>query len=184
MMFSDSGVKKFEGTVAVATDGSRGIGKSIPDKLIEKGARIGTKTKFADVGLDNNKLDILDDSEESLFDVNSIGVIEALMHMAKMAEVQMYYNHSYSKTSAYNTSKYAVVGYVRSSSITPAVCNVRVNAATNLLVGFTFSSSTVDPLVEAMNAFPFVAMSDVVKGVFTFLYDESRNAHDGFIRWP
>lgn len=40
MMFSDSGVKKFEGTVAVATDGSRGIGKSIPDKLIEKGARV------------------------------------------------------------------------------------------------------------------------------------------------
>lgn len=30
--------------------------------------------------------------------------------------------------SAYNASKHAVVGYVRSCSIMPAVCNVRVNA--------------------------------------------------------
>lgn len=40
MTFSDSGVKYFEGKVAVVTGGSRGIGKAVIDELIEKGARV------------------------------------------------------------------------------------------------------------------------------------------------
>ncbi|GAA5809467.1 hypothetical protein MFLAVUS_002875 [Mucor flavus] len=232
MTFSDSGVKYFEGKVAVVTGGSRGIGKAVIDELIEKGARVvigdileslgnevanaynekaGTKVaafirtdvskysdnkalfQFAETEFGGVDIAILsaDDLEEGIFNVNTIGVIKgskvALMHMAKRGGGSIVCIASTAglytvfDTSAYNASKHAVVGYVRSCSIMPAVCNVRVNAvcpswvATDLLVGFT-SSSTVDPLVEAMNAFPFVAMSDVVKGVFTFLYEESRNA--------
>ncbi|KAG2233066.1 hypothetical protein INT48_009866 [Thamnidium elegans] len=125
------------------------------------------------------------DLELGIFSVNSIGVIEgskvALMHMANrdggsivcIASIAGLY--SILDTSAYNASKHVVVGYVRSCSILPVVCNIRINAATDLLDVCTIST-TAGSFVEAMNAFPFATKTDVVKGVFTFSYKVSGNA--------
>ncbi|KAI8088370.1 hypothetical protein BDF21DRAFT_460519 [Thamnidium elegans] len=223
--FSNSGVKDFEGKVAVITGESRGIAARvvIGDILESLGTEVASAyneradtkvaafiridvSKYSDNEAlfqfsetefgDNNKTQYSDDLEEGIFSVNSIGVIEgskvALMHMANrdggsivcIASIAGLY--SILDTSAYNASKHVVVGYVRSCSILPVVCNIRINAvcpswvvdiiiATDLLDSFT-TSTTADPFVEAINSFHFATISDVVKGVFTFSYEESRNA--------
>ncbi|KAI9257080.1 hypothetical protein EDC94DRAFT_586569 [Helicostylum pulchrum] len=177
MALSDSGVKDFEGKVAVVTGGSRDIDRDAIDELTEKGAIavIGdiseyraafirtdvsiysdnkalfqfAETEFggADIAIlsadiiknfNNNKTQYPDDLKEGIFNVNSIGVIKgskvALMHMVKRGggpivcitfTAGLYIDFD---TSAYNASKHAIVDYVRSCSIMPTVCNVRVNA--------------------------------------------------------
>ncbi|KAI9363185.1 hypothetical protein BD770DRAFT_380966 [Pilaira anomala] len=133
-----------------------------------------------------------DELEEDIFNVNSIAVVKgskvALLHMAKrgggsivcVASIAGLY--STPDFGAYHSSKYAVVGYVRSCTTMPLVCNVRVNAVcpgwidTDLLDGVKPSNGFGAYFAEMVKSSPRSKISEVVQGVFTFLAEESRNA--------
>ncbi|OAD06040.1 hypothetical protein MUCCIDRAFT_139177 [Mucor lusitanicus CBS 277.49] len=86
-----------------------------------------------------------DDLEEKIIDVNTTAVIKgtkvALLHMAKRGGGSIVHVASVAgfiaspSLASYNASKHGVIGYTRSFTLMPYVCNVRVNALCPFYVG-------------------------------------------------
>ncbi|KAI9257076.1 hypothetical protein EDC94DRAFT_201772 [Helicostylum pulchrum] len=82
---------------------------------------------------------------------------------------------------AYAATKHAVIGYVKSCTFLPKVCNVRVNAVCPSFSDTTFMDNvkTIDgapePFYDFVDTVPTVLMSVIIDGVFKYLCDNTAN---------
>ncbi|KAI9474279.1 MAG: hypothetical protein EXX96DRAFT_652961 [Benjaminiella poitrasii] len=129
-----------------------------------------------------------DDLDERIIDINTTAIIKgtkvAILHMAKrgggsivhLASVAGFY--SAPELASYNASKHAVIGYTRSFSFLPHVCNVRVNAIcpywveTDLLHNV---DATNGPFQKFIGLCPRTSIQTVIDGILTLFLDKSRN---------
>ncbi|KAI7868373.1 uncharacterized protein EV154DRAFT_607837 [Mucor mucedo] len=129
-----------------------------------------------------------DDLEEKIFNINTIGVIKgakvALLHMAKRGGGSIVCTASLAGLyclpffNAYNATKHALVGFVRSCQQLPDICNVRINAVcpgfveTDLLKNLVLA----EPSLAISTCNPRVPLEYVVDGNIMFLSDTTKNA--------
>ncbi|KAI8144767.1 hypothetical protein BJV82DRAFT_606190 [Fennellomyces sp. T-0311] len=133
-----------------------------------------------------------DETDELCVNVNSLGVMKgtkiAILHMAKrgggvivnMSSIMG--THTVPSLASYCASKHAIVGWTRSMSMLPLVCNIRCNA---VLPGFCeteFINMTPElkavggPVTELIEHIPKVSIETVVKATLMLIEDETRNA--------
>ncbi|KAI9257081.1 hypothetical protein EDC94DRAFT_661401 [Helicostylum pulchrum] len=140
----------------------------------------------------DNLFSPLDDKlEERIFNVNAVGLIKsskvAILHMAKRGGGSIVCTSSaagfYSVPAliAYAATKHAVIGYVKSCTFLPKVCNVRVNAVcpsfadTEFLDNVRTVGGVPDPYYDFADTIPAVPMPFIIDGVFKYLCDNKTN---------
>ncbi|ORY96500.1 hypothetical protein BCR43DRAFT_563794 [Syncephalastrum racemosum] len=131
-----------------------------------------------------------DDIEERIMDINTTAVIKgtkvATLHMAKRGGGVIISTASVSSfavvppLSAYNASKFGVMGWTRSFEILPEVCNVRVNSICPFwvetdMVDVIANRERVDPYEKVIQAAPRVQSQTIVDAVLTLITEEHRN---------
>ncbi|KAG2193469.1 hypothetical protein INT46_002381 [Mucor plumbeus] len=133
-----------------------------------------------------------DDIEEKIIDVNTTAVIKgtkvAILHMAKrgggaiihVASVAGFVSSPIAPS--YNASKHAIIGYTRSFTLMPNICNVRVNALCPFYVDTDLINVTSESKSEELNVYknginlyPRTPMSTVVDGALQLMADNSKN---------
>ncbi|KAI9262247.1 hypothetical protein BDA99DRAFT_510669 [Phascolomyces articulosus] len=157
----------------------------------------GVDIAFLNAGIAGQESDIAlgppdDKIDERAMDVNGISVIKgtkiAILHMAKRGggvivnTASMLGVDTMPSTNAYSASKHAVVGWTRSFTLLPQVCNVRVNAVcphyvdTDMIAVHESMIARGGPMVELIPKIHKATISNVVKGVLTLIEDQQRNA--------
>ncbi|CAO0790125.1 unnamed protein product [Mucor circinelloides] len=133
-----------------------------------------------------------DDLEEKIINVNTTAVIKgtkvALLHMAKRGGGSIIHVASVAGFAAspslasYNASKHGVIGYTRSFTLMPYICNVRVNAICPFFVDTDLVSTKHKNETEAdaahrklIHTFPLTPMSTVVEGALQLMTDDTKN---------
>ncbi|KAK4511417.1 uncharacterized protein ATC70_012632 [Mucor velutinosus] len=133
-----------------------------------------------------------DDLEEKIIDVNTTAVIKgtkvALLHMAKRGGGSIIHVASVAgivaspSLASYNASKHGVIGYTRSFTLMPYICNVRVNAICPFYVDTDLVSTqqkneteTNTSLRKLIYTFEFTPMSVVVEGALQLMADDTKN---------
>ncbi|KAI8066755.1 hypothetical protein BC940DRAFT_302222 [Gongronella butleri] len=132
-----------------------------------------------------------DERDAKMIDINVTSVIKGskvatlalarsgggvIIHTASIAGLYSSIMH----LAPYTASKHAVVGYMRSFDLMPAVCNVRMNAIcpywvqTNLLDGLNRGTADKDPIEKLVANSPRTKIETVVEGVMTLIEDETR----------
>ncbi|KAI8100140.1 uncharacterized protein BX664DRAFT_382573 [Halteromyces radiatus] len=115
-----------------------------------------------------------DDREESIFNVDLIGVVKgtkvALLHMAKNKEDSAIIINASTCSfqtppamSAYNAAKHGVIGWVRSLDFLPKVCNVRINANTDLMTDL--GDRSIEPYWKVADALPRASMKTLIQAI-------------------
>ncbi|KAG2233047.1 hypothetical protein BDF21DRAFT_396534 [Thamnidium elegans] len=134
----------------------------------------------------------LDDKlEERIFNVNVIGMIKgskvAILHMAKRGGGSIVCTssaagfYSVPALTAYVATKHAIIGYVKSCTFLPEVCNVRINAVCPTFVDTTFMDDVKmvdgvpEPFYDFVDTVPTVPIPVIIDGVFKYLGDNTKN---------
>ncbi|KAI7848376.1 hypothetical protein BDC45DRAFT_523605 [Circinella umbellata] len=157
----------------------------------------GVDIAYLNAGVAGSATDIIftppdDDNDSRAVEVNTIGTMKgtkiAMLHLAKrgggviIACSSTLGSNAVPSMSAYVTSKHGLNGWVRSFSLLPQICNVRVNAVcphfipTDMLVPTQDIIDRGGPLLDLVDKIPKTTSENVVKAVLTLIEDETRNA--------
>ncbi|CAO3650443.1 unnamed protein product [Mucor fragilis] len=148
----------------------------------------------AGIALNSNSYfsEMNDDLEEKIIDVNTTAVIKgtkvALLHMAKRGGGSIVHVASVAgfvaspTLASYNASKHGVIGYTRSFTLMPSICNVRVNAICPFYVDTDLVNTKYKNETEAdtgqrrlIHTFDLTPMSVVVEGALQLMADDTKN---------
>ncbi|KAG2221300.1 hypothetical protein INT45_000213 [Circinella minor] len=135
-------------------------------------------------------INFLDEKDSRAVEVNTIGTMKgtkiAMLHLAKrgggviIACSSTLGSNAVPSMSAYVTSKHGLNGWVRSFSLLPQICNVRVNAGNNNTTDMLVPTQDIidrgGPLLDLVDKIPKTTSENVVKAVLTLIEDETRNA--------
>ncbi|CDS08585.1 hypothetical protein LRAMOSA09946 [Lichtheimia ramosa] len=128
-----------------------------------------------------------DEQDEKVIAVNTIGVMKgtkvALLHLAKRGGGVIVCTSSVAgfhidpELLAYNASKHALIGWIRSFTMLPAVCNVRINAVCPhvMLTDMVTSEPVSDASLAIQKTLPPTSVDTAVKAVLQLIDDLSAN---------